>query len=374
MRIVQVVESLEMGGLERLSIQLATSEHIRGHRCGIYCVFRAGDLAPLAREQGIQVRCFDKVPGPSLKSLAQLVRAFRVDRPDVVHTHNSGIHHYAVVAARLAGVPVVVNTRHSPFTSEHTKRERHYAWALRWTDRVVFVSENTRDQVTRSLGNRPFSRGVILNGIPTQDFRGGNKPAGVRTDGITFGTLGRLVPIKAHDVLIEAFAEIVEEFPHARLRIAGGGPLMGNLQQQISQKGLSCRISLEGPTLAPQRFYRDIDVFVLPSRSEGMPLVLLEAMASGLPIVATKVGGIPEIVQSDIGWLCEPGDPYALAAAMRDAARSPELATRGATAAKLALDRFDIDAMCDQYLDLFRQLLGRQAAVQVGSQEVGATR
>jgi glycosyltransferase involved in cell wall biosynthesis len=374
MRIVQVVESLEMGGLERLAIQLATAEQIRGHRCGIYCVFRAGGLAPLAREHGIGVRCFDKVPGPSLKSLAQLVRAFRVDRPDVVHTHNSGIHHYAVVAARLAGVPVVVNTRHSPFTSEHTKRERHYAWALRYTDRVVFVSETTRDQVTQSLGNRRFSRSVILNGIPTQDFRGHDTRAGVRTGNITFGTVGRLVPIKAHDVLIEAFAEIVEEFPLARLRIAGGGPLMVNLQQQISQKGLSGAISLEGPTLAPQRFYRDIDVFVLPSRSEGMPLVLLEAMASGLPIVATRVGGIPEIVQNDIGWLCQPDDPYALVAAMRDAARSPDLARRGAAAAKLALDRFDIDTMCDQYLDLFRQLLGRRASVQVGSQEVGATR
>jgi glycosyltransferase involved in cell wall biosynthesis len=367
MRVVQVVESLEMGGLERLAIQLSTAEQLRGHRCGIYCVFRAGGLAPLARERGINVRCFDKVPGPSLKSLAQLVRAFRADRPDVVHTHNSGIHHYAVVAARLAGVPVVVNTRHSPFTSEHTKRERHYAWALRYTDRVVFVSETTRDQVTQSLGNRQFSRSVILNGIPTQDFRSHGMSTG-RTRGIIFGTVGRLVPIKAHDVLIEAFAEIVEEFPHARLRIAGGGPLMVNLQQQISQKGLSGAVSLEGPTLAPH-----IDVFVLPSRSEGMPLVLLEAMASGLPIVATRVGGIPEIVQNDIGWLCQPDDPHALAAAMRDAAQSPDLARRGAAAAKLALDRFDIDTMCDQYLDLFRQLLGRRPSIQVGSREVGAT-
>jgi glycosyltransferase involved in cell wall biosynthesis len=302
-----------------------------------------------------------------------LVRAFRVDRPDVVHTHNSGIHHYAVVAARLAGIPVVVNTRHSPFTSEHTKRERHYSWALKWTDRVIFVSEKTRDQVARSLGSRRLRSCVILNGIPTRDFRGRNRLPGAGATGIIFGTVGRLVPVKAHDVLIEAFAEIIRDFPQVRLRIAGGGPLMLELQRQISERGLSPQISIEGPTLEPQRFYREIDVFVLPSRSEGLPLALLEAMASGLPIIATRVGGIPEIVRSDVGWLCQPDDPHALAGAMKEAAGSSDLAGRGAAAARLALDRFDIDGMCEQYLDLFSQLLARGESVQVAP-PVGAGR
>ena len=93
----------------------------------------------------------------------------RMDRPDVVHTHNSGIHHYAAVAARLAGVPVVVNTRHSPFAQENLKREKHYRWSVKLTDKVVFVSESTRKQVLKELALTHFSSAVILNGIPIRE-------------------------------------------------------------------------------------------------------------------------------------------------------------------------------------------------------------
>ena len=150
MRIIQVVESLDLGGVERLAIQLAAAGRARGHDCSIYSIFRAGAQASVAAERGIHLRCFNKKSGPSVKSLTDLVRAMRMDRPDVVHTHNSGIHHYAAVAARLAGVPVVVNTRHSPFAQENLKREKHYRWSVKLTDKVVFVSESTRNRYSRN--------------------------------------------------------------------------------------------------------------------------------------------------------------------------------------------------------------------------------
>ncbi len=359
MRIIQVVESLDLGGVERLAIQLAAAGRARGHDCSIYSIFRAGAQASVAVERGIHLRCFNKKSGPSVKSLTDLVRAMRMDRPDVVHTHNSGIHHYAAVAARLAGVPVVVNTRHSPFAQENLKREKHYRWSVKLTDKVVFVSESTRKQVLKELALTHFSSAVILNGIPIREHLIRNPSSCTPSLQIVFGTVGRLVPIKAHDVLITAFAQLVRDLPAARLRIAGAGPLMAALQQQISGQHLSEKITLEGPMLEPEHFYRELDVFVLPSHSEGMPLALLEAMASGLPVVATSVGGIPEIVPEEVGWLCSPGDPKELAAAMSKAAHATDLERRGAAAMRVAVARFDIETTCSSYLRLFGELLDR---------------
>jgi glycosyltransferase involved in cell wall biosynthesis len=359
MRIVQVVESLDLGGVERLAIQLAAAERARGHDCSIYCIFRSGVQSALAEERGIRVHCFNKRPGPSVKSLSDLVQALRSDRPDVVHTHNSGTHHYAAVAARLAGVPVVVNTRHSPFAPEHMKREKHYRWSMKLTDKVVFVSASTRDQVFRDLGVQHLPSTVILNGIPVQEYLGQDPSARGQGPHLVFGTLGRLVPVKAHDVLITAFARLANDLPAARLRIAGTGPSMSALEQQISAQQVSGKVTLEGATLTPERFYRELDVFVLPSHSEGMPLALLEAMASSLPVIATAVGGVPEVVSEEVGWLCPPGEPDQLAAAMRKAIEATDLPARGAAAVRVALSRFDLEVMCSQYLRLFDALLDR---------------
>lgn len=358
MRIIQVVESLDLGGVERLAIQLAAAERARGHDCNIYCVFQSGAQASVATERGIRLRCFNKKPGLSVKSLTDLVQALRTDLPDVVHTHNSGIHHYAAVAARLAGVPVVVNTRHSGFAQEHLKREKHYRWSMKLTDKVVFVSESTRNKVLKELALPNLSCTVILNGIPVHELSRNSSSRSCLPQ-IVFGTVGRLVPIKAHDVLIAAFARLTRDIPTARLRIAGAGPLMSALQQQICEHHLSDKVTLEGGTLEPERFYRDINVFVLPSHSEGMPLALLEAMASGLPVIATSVGGIPEVVSEEVGWLCSPGDPDELAAAMLKAALATDLEDRGAAAMRVATARFDIEMMCSSYLRLFGELLDR---------------
>jgi glycosyltransferase involved in cell wall biosynthesis len=361
LRILQAVETLDVGGVERLAIQLAEAEQQHGHVCSILCAFHEGAMAEEARGRGIQVYALNKKRGPSATSLLRLVQLFSKLRPDVVHTHNSGIHHYAAVAARLAGVPVVVNTRHSPPVASMMKRERHYKWAMRLTDTAVFVSEPTRRAVLKTLPLPGGKSGIILNGIPTTLYRGGRRsPPGSRTPRVTFGTVGRLDPVKGHDILIEAFAEVLKVIPDVRLRIAGGGPLAGYLKEVCERHTVEHAVSLEGPTSTPQDFYRELDCFVISSHSEGLPLALLEAMASGLPVIATRVGGIPSVVTDEVGLLCQPGDSRSLAEAMLATARSSDLPARGARAALRAVEQFDIDAMCSQYLDLFHSLLANR--------------
>src|SRR5689334_4947122 len=141
MRIAQVIESLEVGGLERMALDLAIAQQAAGHTVFIYCILRLGPLAEDARAAGIPVVLFNKAPGMALGLPLQLAWRFLRDRVDVVHVHNPGIHPYVALGARLAAVPVVVNTRHGSLTSQGLPyQERHFQFTIPFTDHVVFVS------------------------------------------------------------------------------------------------------------------------------------------------------------------------------------------------------------------------------------------
>jgi glycosyltransferase involved in cell wall biosynthesis len=357
MRIVQIVESLDMGGLERLAISLAVEQKHRGDEPHIYCVFRRGSLADEAEAAGIPVTSFEKRPGASPRTLFRIVRRLVEDRPHVVHTHNPGIHHYGAVAAVVARVPVIVNTRHSPQSSQGTMyRERYSTWAMRWTDTVVFVSEQVRQTVLNLVGNWDVPCSVIPCAISLQPYRARPASPGSVHPRVRFGTLGRMVPAKAQSVLLDAFARVLETIPCAELRVAGGGPLFGPLQEQATRLGIAERVSIETATNSAA-FLQDLDVFVLSSRNEGLPLALLEAMAAGVPVVSTCVGGIPEVLSQDVGWLCLSEDCAALAESMIAAANSSDLLPRAARGVALVTQRYSIPAIYEQYRALFEQIL-----------------
>lgn len=357
MRIIQIVESLEMGGLERLAVNLAVEQKRRGDEPQIYCVCRRGRLADEAEAAGVPVRCFNKPPGLKPLALLKIARALISNHPDVVHTHNPNIHHYGAVAAKLARVPVVVNTRHSPLSLEPLMyRERHFRRAARFTDAIAFVSEAAQNSIVRGLNLTKVRTAVVLNGTPLEPYlKNPAAPLSLRPR-LRFGTLGRMVPEKAHDVLIDAFGMVLKALPGAELRIAGGGALYEDLRANAASSGFGGRIRIEGATNDPARFLSSLDVFVLSSRSEGLPLVTLEAMAAGLPVVATRAGGIPEFLPEDVGWLCAPDDSRALADAMISAVCSSDTLERAARGKSLVSRKYSIAATCDSYYELFADI------------------
>ncbi len=360
MRIIQVVESLDMGGLERLAVNLAIEQKRRGDDPKIYCVCRRGMLADEAEAAGIPVRCFNKPRGPNPFAFIRLAHAFLSECPDVVHTHNANIHHYGALAAKLARVPVIINTRHTPLSPPTLMyRERHFRWARHFTDFLVFVSREARDSILDGLSLERSRTAVVSTAIPF-DIHSANpaSPLSLPTR-LRFGSLGRMVSQKGYDLLVDAFALVLSDLPTAELRIAGDGPLLRALIERVSALGIGERISFIGPTKEPAAFLRELDVFVLPSRFEGMPLALLEAMAAGLPVVATRVGGIPECIPEDIGWLCPPEDKEELAHAMISAARSSDILSRAAAGKALVLRNHSIAAMCDRYYEIFDVLASK---------------
>jgi len=357
-RIVQLVEDLELGGLERLAVDLALAQRTAGHHVLVYCLFGAGPLAAELEAAGIGVVPFRKSPGFSMSTVLAMAKRLREDHVDVIHGHNPGVHHYAALAARLASVPVCVNTRHSVTTSKGLPyQERYFRWVERFTSQVVFVCDFVRRGLEHKLGYPTEKCSVILNGIPLAPFLAHPASPGARRPRIRFGTIGRLVPAKGHSILLEAFAQVRQLAPEAELSIYGYGDLQENLSAQITSLGLQGCARLEGRTANSAETLQDLDVFVFSSVNEGLPLVILEAMAAGLPIVSTDVGGIPEVLPNESAWLCAPGDVDGLARAMLHAVNWADLRERGEIARHLAANSYGLEQMAVSYHQLYQRLL-----------------
>lgn len=353
LRIVQIVESLEVGGLEIMAVNLAIAHRKAGHFAAIYAIFEPGALAGQTIAAGIPVVPFHKRQGFSAGAMVRLVRQLRADRAEIVHTHNSSIHHYGAVAGKLAGA-VVVNTRHGLALHSAPRQELYFRAVLPLTQAVVFVCEYGRRHFV-PMGSAPKAKShVIPNGIPLEPFRRSAATPGSVKPKIRFGTIGRLVTAKAHGDLLAAFAMVASDVPQAELHIWGYGALQADLEKGIAASGLRDRIHYHGRISDLAEALSQLDVFVLSSISEGLPLVILEAMAAGLPIVSTRVGGVAEVAPN--AWFGEPANPASLAEAMRKAALS-DLAAAGRAAFDHAHRNFGVETMQRQYESLFRRLI-----------------
>jgi len=368
MRIVQLVNNLDMGGLERLVLDLAQCQLAAGHEAMIYSLTFPGRLAPEAEKMGIPVRAFGKGPGPHLSTIWKIKRQLRIDRPDVLHAHNHLVHHYGVMAAKLAGVPVVVNTRHraeqrmvsnstqSSITTESPdkKVDLIFKAMLPWTDSVVLISESTREFFARYRGVPKSKSRVILNGAHVERFFSVPSHPGASKPRIRFGVAARLVTAKDHFTLLRAFRIVAGEISAAELHIAGDGPLRESLESYARELRLADRVTFLGAVSDTPGFFSSLDIFVMSSLSEGLPIAILEAMAAGLPIVSTRAGGIEEAaIEGQNARLVAPADPGALAAAMIAMAQEKDLASIGALGRGMVKEKFRIEQTWEGYYKLF---------------------
>lgn len=233
-------------------------------------------------------------------------------------------------------------------------------WFLPWIkrlDRVVVVSEQMREE----LLDAGFEHGrvvVIPNGVDTERFSSADGAAGRPAAGAQAITVARLSEEKGVDVLLDAWTRVVAKMPHARLLIVGHGPLHAPLQRQADAAGLNGSVRFLGEVADVAPDLRASDVFVLPSRSEGLPNALLQAMAAGLPCIATRVGGVPELIEDRVnGRLVAPEQAEALAEALVWMFRHPEEAARYRAAARCTVEaRFTLERMAENYLNVYKEV------------------
>jgi glycosyltransferase involved in cell wall biosynthesis len=361
MRIVELVDTLGVGGTEQMVSHLAKSLSARGHQTSVVCLRITGPLAQPLESTGIEVIALHKPEGFHFPTALKLARLLKERNVDVVHTHNPLVHHYGVIAGRLSRAGAVVNTLHGIGNlGRFGKAEAIFGISSFMTDRIVAVCRKAQDVFGENIAVPSRKLTLIYNGIPLHSFL--EIPLRLPRREFVFGAVGRLVPVKDHGSLLKAFQIVVRRYPHCRLEILGDGVLRQSLLDTIRSCGLEHSATLRGASHDVAGFLAGIDVFAMCSLSEGLPLTVLEAMAAGLPVVSTAVGGIPELVEgSQCGWLCDPGRSDQLAEAMMLAVESADLRERGARARAYAAQHCSLAEMTNQYEGLFRKLLDRSA-------------
>lgn len=307
--------------------------------------------------------------------LFRLARLMRQYRPHIVHSRNWGAIE-AVAAAKLAGVPVVIHSEHGyevdMFSGLPMRRRLFRRASYAMADATFAVTRELRDFHARQAWIHPRSMGVMYNGVDTQRFAPSREARiamrqelGLPETSFVVGSVGRLVPIKDHQTFLKAAATLVKNGLDIRVLLVGSGPERERLQSLASANNLEGRVCFTGDSGRVPELLNAMDVFVLPSLGEGMSNTLLEAMACGLPTLATNVGGNPEIITDNLnGCLFAPGDVAWLASKLELLARDPGLIHQLGTAARNhAIESFSLSRMLELYRSFYLDLAARRHLV-----------
>jgi glycosyltransferase involved in cell wall biosynthesis len=357
-----VLGSFGIGGGERVALDLAVGQRAAGADVAVVSLEEPAD-GPLAADytaNGIEiVRVHKKAGGVDLALVPRLARVFRRWRADVVHTHNPPPLIYGAPASKIARARCV-HTKHGANAMPSRRRLLSRA-AGRFVDAFVCVSATTAETARAQREIDPRRLVTIENGIDLGRFAPSaplklevRHELGIPPTAFVVGTVGRIVAEKNQALLVEAMAPDLSD--KLQLVIAGDGPLFPSLQAMVQQLGERARfVHLLGARRDVPRLYSAFDTFALSSDSEGLPLVIVEAMASALPVISTDVGGIAAVViDGETGLLVPRGDIHALASKIATLAAAPSVSIRfGAEGRDRALARYSRQRMVDDYFAVY---------------------
>jgi glycosyltransferase involved in cell wall biosynthesis len=367
MRIVHLVIAGDVAGGQVVALQLARAAQGAGHTVEFVSP-APGPFTELAERAGFRVHLLDVNRLTSLRSALALVRLLR--GAGVLHTHaGTAANTLGRVAARLAGAAAVSHMHIENYFPPGAPRAAVHRGldnaSARLCARIVAVSEDTRKALLRQ--GYPARRlevvhnGLDLDSLPAAGADGLRAELGIPEDAPLVGEIARLCDVKGQRELIAAVAEL----PEAHLVLVGrdleqGGAYAALLEREADRLGIGDRVVLAGYRDDPHAVLAQLDVVALPSRTEGLPVVLLEALAHGRAVVATPVGGTPELVTDGVtGLLVPPGDPAALAAALRRLLDDPALARRLGEAGRERVARdFSERSMTDRVLEIYEEAAG----------------
>jgi sugar transferase (PEP-CTERM/EpsH1 system associated) len=372
LRIMHVFDRMDVGGTEKAVMKL-----IRGLDPGVFehyiCTMRGTSTAAKNWASGITLLNAGREGAAFQFNVPRLVKIMRAIRPVVVHSRNwGGIE--AIVAARLAGVPVAVHSEHGYQLDMrsglplHRRLLRHFVYRIGTA--VAAVSGELRDYHAAQAWWKPEAINVLYNGVDGHEFRpqpqvreGVRRQLGIPADALVIGSVGRMVPLKDFGTLLKAARVLATEMPNLHVVLVGSGPELAGLREYVaSYDQLAGRVIFPGTVDHIADLLNAMDIFVLPTLMEGMSNTLLEALAVGLPAVATRVGGNPEVVAEGVcGYLFRPQDVPGLISLLRTLLRDSRLRTQfGKAARERALRDFSLETMVRHYRDFYVDLVMRQ--------------
>ncbi|MDE4919152.1 glycosyltransferase [Cupriavidus sp. Met-2] len=366
MRILLVTTGLKIGGAEHQVAALAQEFQQMGHAVAILSL-SAGREIDLPTGVDVIELNMRKTPAGMAQALWFARGLVKSWRPDVIHAHMVHANLFARWLTRIVHCPPLVCTAHS-FREGGRLRMLAYRLTDRWSALTTHVSEDGRGGMVASGAAQADRIAVMPNGIDIDRFHPNAALRGATRArlGISAGTrlalnVGRLVPEKAQDLLLRAFAQIDPATLPVHLLIAGGGPLHQSLTAQIAALGLASRVTLLGPRDDVPALLNAADTFALSSDIEGLPMVLVEALACGCPVVATDAPGVREVLH-DQGSIVPRDDATALAAALDAALRHGRgLPTEESVRRAHVVAKFSIDAVAQRWLEIYASLIGAAA-------------
>ena len=367
MNVLQLISSSGFYGAEAMVLHLSRTLRQKGHtvRLGVFVNRRNpnDELARRARELDFEVVTLPCGSRLNVSTVNRIRACVEQCGTEVIHSHGYKSNLYAL-AANLFSRRVLVSTCHN-WTGQ-TVALRAYGkfdrFNLRFFDRIMCVSEEVRSRLLQSgVLNRKLD--VILNGIPVSDFANTNSER--KLDEPLIGMVGRLVEAKGFQLVLQRVPAILKQFPKARFILIGEGPQREEWARLVEKIGVEPSVSFAGAQKDMPRLYKSLTMFVLPSFNEGMPMSILEAMAAGVPVIATRVGSIPRVVHHEqTGLLVDKGDADGVQNAIERLIANPnfriEMGNRGRT---FVQENASVEQMADRYIAHYAELLSAARCV-----------
>jgi len=367
MRILHLISSSGMFGAERVLLNIGIGLRDKNHAAYLLCLRDSKKGVPEihfeARRAGLASRVIFCDGRMDVKALFEIKNFMKTENIDVIHSHGYKSDIYGFIASKMSGKPII-STLHGWTGETFNVRlyERLDRWVIRRMDHLVPVAPSIMDKVTR-MGLNGGRVTFIPNGIDTVKFNpiGGEtslrEEFGFNGHSVVIGTVGRLSREKDHSSLIGAFGRVSLTCPDVRLLIVGEGDLKDELRSKAQSLGVGKKIVFAGFRSDMVSIYKSMDIFVLPSLTEGLPLVLLETMSMGLPVIASQVGGIPYVINKNAGIMIPPASPEILEEALRCLVNDESLRKEfGRNARERISSSFSLDSFCKKYIDLYEDL------------------
>lgn len=375
-RVTTLVDSLLAGGAERVAVELACGLDRSRFEPHVLVSRGDGPLRSLLEQADVPFTLLER---DGALDLAPWRRAHHhLGSADLIHSHKFGSNAWGSLLARTSGLPLVVHEHNFSAQPSRARRMIDRRWIARAASRVLCVSESVA-QVELACGVPERLVEVVPNGVRLDGAwpRGAARSELGLTSSFTVGIVGRLRPEKAHEVLLDAVARLARAGRDIRLCVVGDGPRRAELQLHAAKLGIDGRLHWAGERRDAATLAGAFDASVVCSHWEGLPLAALEAMSAGVPLVATRVGGLPTLLEDGAGLLVPPADAPALAHALTQLMDDPAAATRIAQAGRARIvERYSFEAMVQRVQELYMDVLeeGARAGVRRRRQRPPAER
>ncbi len=362
--IVHVIYRLDIGGLETVLVNLINTLPEDRYQHVIICLTEASQPFVTRIKRDVEIISMNKQPGQDFGLYIKLWREYRRLKPTIVQSYNIGTLE-SLFPAWLAGVQHRLHAEHGRDINDLEGTNQKYKLLRKafrpLVARWIAVSQDLKQWLDQTIAVKSGKAQLIYNGINPDLYRG--QPLLPKAEGdFVIGTVGRLQPVKNQMLLLKAFSLLCQSHPHLRKRlrllIVGDGPDFNELQDYCQQAGIEDRVELAGAKDDVPNWLAKMHVFVLPSLAEGIAITILEAMASGLPVIATDVGGNPELVNDKTGQLVPSEQPQAIVDSILSYIKYPQMISeQGEAGCRFVGQQFSLKQMAEQYQALYDQII-----------------